>query len=153
MGYGRDMGIWNTRSLFVYIDLFYSLNYYWSCWNARRLELRSLLGERYLHGVRRRNLEALQRLLGGIALQLGGELHKGDVVTIRHKTHLLEAGELIEQHGQHHLVGLLGQIGEEEDLVRRLFGLCVRVRVLGAARLLLLVPVRNEKKRSCLSVT
>ena len=27
---------------------------------------------------------------------------------------------LVEQHGEHHLVGLLGQVGEEEDLVRRL---------------------------------
>jgi len=27
---------------------------------------------------------------------------------------------LVEEHGQHHLVGLLGQVGQEEDLVGRL---------------------------------
>ena len=30
---------------------------------------------------------------------------------------LLEAGELVEEHAQHGLVRLLGQVGEEEDLV------------------------------------
>jgi len=109
--------------------------------------LSSLLGESDLHGVRRRDLEALQRLLGGITLQLRGKLHEGDVVTVRHETYLLEARELVEQHGQHHLVGLLGQIGKEKDLVGRLLRLCVRVRVLRARRLLFLVPVGRKTKK------
>ena len=36
---------------------------------------------------------------------------------------LLEARELVEQHRQHHLVRLLGQVRQEEDLVgRRVLG-------------------------------
>ena len=34
-------------------------------------------------------------------------------------TDLLEARELVEQHAQHHLVGLGGQVGQEQDLVWR----------------------------------
>jgi len=33
--------------------------------------------------------------------------------------HLLEPWKLVEQHRQHHLVGLFGQVGQEEDLVWR----------------------------------
>ena len=35
------------------------------------------------------------------------------------KTDLLEAGELVEEHAEHHLVGLRRQVGEEENLVGR----------------------------------
>lgn len=48
--------------------------------------------------MRGRYFEALQRFFGGVALQFGGKLDKGDIVTVGHQTHLLEAGELIEQH-------------------------------------------------------
>lgn len=86
-----------------------------------------LLGKRDLHSMRWGYLEALQRLFGRITLQFGGELDEGDIVPVRHQTHLLEARELIEQHRQHHFIGLLGQIGKEEDLIRRLLGLCICV--------------------------
>lgn len=85
--------------------------------------------------------EALERLFGCVALQLGGELDKGDVVAIGHQAHLLESGELIEQHGEHHFVGLLRQIGEEKDLIWWLLCLCIRICIFCTALLLLLVPV------------
>ena len=34
-------------------------------------------------------------------------------------SYLLEARELVEEHAEHHLVGLGGQVGQEEDLVGR----------------------------------
>lgn len=67
-----------------------------------------LLGERDLHRMRRRDLEALQRLFGRTALQFGGELNEGNIMAIGNETDFLEAGELVEQHGQHHFARLLG---------------------------------------------
>lgn len=85
--------------------------------------------------MRGSDLEALQSLLRGTAGQLGGELDEGDVVPVRDESHLLEARELVEQHGQHHLVRLLGQVGEEEDLIRRLFRVAVDVHGRGCVRI------------------
>ena len=34
-------------------------------------------------------------------------------------TNLLESRELVEQHAQHHLIGLLWQVGQEQNLVGR----------------------------------
>lgn len=79
------------------------------------------LGKWNLHGVCRCDFETLQCLLGGAALQLGGKFHESNIVAIRHQTHLFEARELIEQHGQHHFIRFLWQIGQEENLIWRLF--------------------------------
>lgn len=100
-----------------------------------------LLGERNLHRMGRCDLEALQCLLGGTALQFGGKLDEGNVMSIRNETDFLEAGELIEQHGQHHFARLLRQIGEEQNLVGWLFsGACADAAKLpGASRSLLLL--------------
>jgi hypothetical protein len=86
------------------------------------LESCLLLSERDLHGVRGRNLESIQSLASCTALNLRRELHESNVVTSRHQTNFFESRELVEQHAQHHLVGLVGKVGEEENLVGWLFG-------------------------------
>lgn len=40
----------------------------------------------------------------------------------RDQTHLLEARELVEEHGEHELVGLLRQVGEEQDVIGWVLG-------------------------------
>lgn len=79
-----------------------------------------LFGEGNLHCVARRQLKAVERFPGGATLQLAGKLYERNVVTVRHQTHFFEAGELVEEHRQHHLVCLLRQVGQEQNLVGRL---------------------------------
>merc|ERR1719188_2660329 len=82
-----------------------------------------LLGERDLHGFGRGDLEALQGVPCRRRLNLVLELDEGDVVPAGDEADLLEARELVEQHRQHHLVRLLGQVRQEQDLVgRRVLG-------------------------------
>lgn len=80
------------------------------------------LCKRYFHCVRRCDLEALQSLFGGTALQFSWELNKRNVVAIRYQSNLFKSRELIEQHRQHHFVGFFGKISQEQDLIGWLFG-------------------------------
>merc|ERR1719300_1748541 len=72
-----------------------------------------------LHGSCGSYLETLEGVSCCCRLHLILELHKGNVMTSWHQPHLLEARELVEQHAEHHLVGLRGEVGQEENLVRR----------------------------------
>lgn len=72
-----------------------------------------LLGKRDLHGIVLGDLEALQCIASGPCLYLIVKLHKGNVVPPGDQSYLLEARELVEKHGQHELIGLLRQVGEE----------------------------------------
>lgn len=106
-----------------------------------------LLGVCDLHGAGRCDSEALQRVFSHARLRVAFKLHKGDVVFPRDEPHLFETrkpaedtnttvnthtrrhtrafcqntvptvNSLVEQHGEHHLVGLLGQVVEEQDVV------------------------------------
>ena len=67
--------------------------------------------------MRWRDLEPLQSVPGRRALNLVLKLHEGNVMSSGHQSHLLESGELVEEHGQHHLIGLFGQIGQEQNLI------------------------------------
>lgn len=112
---------------------------------TRNLELFLRKGD--LHRVRRSNLEALKCLFRGTARKFGGEFDERNVVTIRHQTYLLESRELVEQHRQHHLVRLFREIGEEENLIRRLFRIAVgdhRGGIGVGGVLCLLVPVEEN---------
>merc|ERR1712203_11427 len=77
------------------------------------------LGEGDLDGGGGGDLEALEGVPGSSRLHLCLELHKCNVVSSRNQSDLLESRELVEKHAEHHLIGLLRQVGEEEDLVRR----------------------------------
>lgn len=48
-------------------------------------------------------------------------LDESNVVTPRNQTHFFESGELVEEHAQHHLVRFIWKVGQEENLVGRLF--------------------------------
>ena len=98
------------------------------------------LGEGDLDGGGGGDLEALEGVPRGSRLHLCLKLHKCNVVSSRNQSDLLESRELekgifrmrfsfqssnlfyvhlVEKHAEHHLIGLLWQVGEEEDLVGR----------------------------------
>lgn len=56
----------------------------------------SLLGVRDLHGARRCDPEALQRVFSDAGLRVAFKLHEGDVVFPGDETHLFEAGKPAE---------------------------------------------------------
>ena len=58
----------------------------------------------------------LQSISGPRRLHLVLELNEGDVVAAGDEADLLEAGELVEQHRQHHLIRLLGKVRQEQNL-------------------------------------
>lgn len=68
------------------------------------------------------DLESVESFTSSSALNLCGEFDEGDVMAAGDKTHFLKSWELIEEHAQHHLVGFIRKIGEEENLVGRLLG-------------------------------
>eukprot|EP00312_Isochrysidales_sp_CCMP1244_P003417 CAMPEP_0196681852 /NCGR_PEP_ID=MMETSP1090-20130531/8804_1 /TAXON_ID=37098 /ORGANISM="Isochrysis sp, Strain CCMP1244" /LENGTH=165 /DNA_ID=CAMNT_0042020241 /DNA_START=73 /DNA_END=571 /DNA_ORIENTATION=- len=77
-------------------------------------------GVRDLHQVGWRDLEALQSAHRDARLHLRLELDEGNPRLARHQPHLLEAGELREEHREHHLVDLVWQVLHEQDRVRQL---------------------------------
>merc|ERR550519_1858024 len=64
------------------------------------------------------DLEALEGVPSSCRLHLRFKLNKCNVVPSRHQSNLLESRKLVEKHAEHHFIGLLRQVGEEEDLVR-----------------------------------
>lgn len=108
------------------------------------------LGKRNLHCMRWRYLESLQRFLGRTALQFRREFHERNVMSVRHQSYLFEARELIEQHRQHHFVRFLRQIGQEQNLIRWLFGcagILYATRFSVGRRFLFLFTVRRNKTK------
>mmetsp|Transcript_19476 Transcript_19476/g.62012 ORF Transcript_19476/g.62012 Transcript_19476/m.62012 type:complete len:260 (-) Transcript_19476:35-814(-) len=79
-------------------------------------------GVRDLHQVGRRDLEALQSAHRDARLHLRLKLDEGNPRLARHQPHLLEAGELREEHREHHLVDLVWQVLHEQDRVRQVGG-------------------------------
>lgn len=92
-----------------------------------------LFGVRQRHAVRGVDLEALQPREGDRGLRLRVELHEGDPGLGLHHAHLLEPGELLEEHREHRCRrrlcftsrGVKGEVDVAIDVARRLmFGRC-----------------------------
>jgi hypothetical protein len=80
----------------------------------------SLLGENHLDFLRWRDLESLQSILGHRGENLVFVLDKGDVRPTRDHPHFVEALVLLEHLAEKFLAALLGEVRDEEDIVRRL---------------------------------
>mmetsp|Transcript_29836 Transcript_29836/g.73975 ORF Transcript_29836/g.73975 Transcript_29836/m.73975 type:complete len:260 (-) Transcript_29836:6-785(-) len=101
-----------------------------------------LLGVGQRHAVRGVDAEALQAAERHGGLGLAVEFHEGDAGLGLHHAHLLEARELLEQHGQHLRRGGLRQALHEQDLVGRRRGVRADGHGRRPALLLLLRPCR-----------
>merc|ERR1719232_607840 len=77
----------------------------------------AVVGKIDLHGSCWRDLESLKSISCRHGLHLVLKLHECDVGPAGDQPDLLEPGELVEQHAEHHLVGLPWQVGQEQDLV------------------------------------
>jgi hypothetical protein len=79
----------------------------------------SFFGIGYSHGVLRGDLEALESLHRHHGLAVVLELHKGNAWFGFDHPDFPEAGILLEQDLEHHARGLVWQVLDEEDVVRR----------------------------------